>query len=631
MTKAELYQKACMLPLLPGVYIIRDKSDEIIYIGKAKRLRTRVSQYFREGVPHDNKVSQMIAHAFSFDVIVCQSEFEALVLEASQIKAHTPKYNILLKDDKGYSYIRVTKEDWPRLSFVLQKEDDGADYIGPYTSSFAAREMAETAMDSFLLPRCTKHFPQDIGKGRPCLNAHIGKCMAVCSGRVSRESYGEAVKNAVRLIKYGKKDIVKSLSERMEEAAERLDFEAAALLRDQIAAINKVSAGQKVVVDPDVEMDVLALAGTPSSVCAAVLRFREGRLTDKREFVFHDTADVAAAREEFLPRYYLDDEQIPRVIAVDELPAGVQALQQALEQKRGARVQLYVPQRGDTKKLVEMAHTNAVERLARESGRYAREEKLLDEVAQVLGLQKPPRTIESYDISNWGDGTSVCGMVVFRDGKPYKTGYRRFKMQTVAGTDDYASMAETLARRAAEYEKRAQSGEGQANYFAEKPDLILLDGGKGQVSVVRQALHGTAFAEVPLYGMVKDDRHRTRAIIDSAGREIAINMTRGTYTFITSIQDEVHRFANSYRKQQMKQKSYASSLTGVPGVGPATAKALLAHFKSVGAVRAAGVEQLQQVPGVGPATARAIHAFFNGPPCEEPPVREADGETPPSP
>ena len=573
----------------------------------------------------------MIAHAFSFDVIVCQSEFEALVLEASQIKAHTPKYNILLKDDKGYSYIRVTKEDWPRLSFVLQKEDDGADYIGPYTSSFAAREMAETAMDSFLLPRCTKHFPQDIGKGRPCLNAHIGKCMAVCSGRVSRESYGEAVKNAVRLIKYGKKDIVKSLSERMEEAAERLDFEAAALLRDQIAAINKVSAGQKVVVDPDVEMDVLALAGTPSSVCAAVLRLREGRLTDKREFVFHDTADVAAAREEFLPRYYLDDEQIPRVIAVDELPAGVQALQQALEQKRGARVQLYVPQRGDTKKLVEMAHTNAVERLARESGRYAREEKLLDEVAQVLGLQKPPRTIESYDISNWGDGTSVCGMVVFRDGKPYKTGYRRFKMQTVAGTDDYASMAETLARRAAEYEKRAQSGGGQANYFAEKPDLILLDGGKGQVSVVRQALHGTAFAEVPLYGMVKDDRHRTRAIIDSAGREIVINMTRGTYTFITSIQDEVHRFANSYRKQQMKQKSYASSLTGVPGVGPATAKALLAHFKSVGAVRAAGVAQLQQVPGVGPATARAIHAFFNGPPCEEPPAREADGETPPSP
>ena len=449
MTKAELYQKACMLPLLPGVYIIRDKSDTIIYIGKAKRLRIRVSQYFREGVPHDNKVSQMIAHAYAFDVIVCQSEFEALVLEASQIKAHTPKYNILLKDDKGYSYIRVTREDWPRLSFTLQKEEDGAEYIGPYTSSFAARQMAETAMDAFRLPRCNKRFPQDIGKGRPCLNAHIGKCMAVCSGRISCETYNQAVKNAVHLIRYGKKDILKTLNERMLEASDRLEFETAALIRDQINAITKVSAGQKVVVDPDVEMDVVALAGTPSSVCAAVLRFREGRLTDKREFLFHDTSDIDAVREEFLPRYYLDDEQIPKIIAVDALPPDVDALQQALNQKRGSEVQLYVPQRGDKAHLVEMAHTNAVERLARESGRYAREEKLLDELAQVLGLAKPPRAIESYDISNWGDGTSVCGMVTFKDGKPFKAGYRKFKMKTVAGTDDYASLAETVSRRAA--------------------------------------------------------------------------------------------------------------------------------------------------------------------------------------
>ena len=349
-----------------------------------------------------------------------QSEFEALVLEASQIKAHTPKYNILLKDDKGYSYIKVTREAWPRLSFVLQKEEDDAEYIGPYTSSFAARQMAETALDAFLLPRCNKRFPQDIGKGRPCLNAHIGKCMAVCSGKISCENYNQAVKNAVHLIRYGKKDILKTLNERMLEASDRLEFETAALLRDQINAITKVTAGQKVVVDPEVEMDVVALAGTPSSVCAAVLRFREGRLTDKREFLFHDTADIAAVREEFLPRYYLDDEQIPKIIAVDELPPDSEALQRALNEKRGSEVQLYVPQRGDKAHLVEMAHTNAVERLARESDRYAREEKLLDEMAQVLGLSKPPRTIESYDISNWGDGTSVCGMVTFRDGKPYK-------------------------------------------------------------------------------------------------------------------------------------------------------------------------------------------------------------------
>ena len=616
MTKAELYQKACMLPLLPGVYIIRDKSDTIIYIGKAKRLRIRVSQYFREGVPHDNKVSQMIAHAYAFDVIVCQSEFEALVLEASQIKAHTPKYNILLKDDKGYSYIRVTREDWPRLSFTLQKEEDGAEYIGPYTSSFAARQMAETAMDAFLLPRCSKRFPQEIGKGRPCLNAHIGKCMAVCSGKISCETYNQAVKNAVHLIRYGKKDILKTLNERMQEASDRLEFETAALLRDQINAITKLTAGQKVVVDPDVEMDVVALAGTPDSVCAAVLRFREGRLTDKREFLFHDTSDIDAVREEFLPRYYLDDEQIPKIIAVDALPPDVDALQQALNQKRGSEIQLYVPQRGDKAHLVEMAHTNAVERLARESGRYAREEKLLDELAQVLGLSKPPRTIESYDISNWGDGSSVCGMVVFRDGKPYKTGYRKFKMQTVPGIDDYASLAETVSRRAAAYERvheLAAHGQASEDYFGEKPDLLLMDGGKGQVSAAKAALAGTKLADVPLFGMVKDDHHRTRAIVDDEGGEIAINRNRNIFTFVTNIQDETHRYANDYRKRAMKKKSYAATLTAIPGVGEKTSAALLAHFKTVAAVKAASISDLEEVKGISHAKAEMLYnALRNG-------------------
>lgn len=613
MTKAQLYEKACMLPLLPGVYIIRDKTDTIIYIGKAKRLKIRVSQYFREGVPHDNKVSQMIAHADRFDVIVCQSEFEALVLEASQIKAHTPKYNILLKDDKGYSYIRVTKEEWPRLSFVLQKEEDGAEYIGPYTSGFAARELAESAMNSFLLPRCARRFPEDIGKGRPCLNAHIGKCMAVCSGKISCEAYNEAVRGAVRLIKYGKKDIVKNLTEKMDAAAEKLDYETAALLRDQIRAIDKVSAGQKVVVDPDVEMDVCALAGTPDSVCAAVLRFRGGRLTDKREFVFHDTADVNEVREEFLARYYLDDEEekLPRVVAVDELPADAASLHRLLEQRRGTKVQLYVPQRGDIAHLVEMAHTNAVERLARESGRYAREQKQLDELGQLLGLEKPPESIESYDISNWGDGSSVCGMVVFKDGKPYRAGYRRFKMQTVFGTDDYASMAETLSRRCGEYEKFAAEAPDSDNWFAHKPALILLDGGRGQVSAVRAALAGRALADVPLYGMVKDDHHRTRAIVDDTGRELALNRNRGAYTFVSSLQDEVHRFANAYRKQQMHKKSYASTLAQIPGVGAKTAKALTDTFKSVAAVREADVAALEKTPGVGKALAQVIFDYFH--------------------
>ena len=598
-----------MLPLLPGVYIIRDKEGQIIYIGKAKRLRTRVSQYFREGVPHDAKVTKMISHAFEFDVIVTQSEFEALVLECSQIKQHKPKYNILLKDDKGYSYVKVTREKWPRLSAALQKDDGNADYYGPFTSSFAVREMVEAASDVFRLPRCTRRFPQDIGKGRPCLNAHIGKCMAVCSGKIRNEDYREAVESALHMIRHGQADIMKTLKARMEDAAGRLDFERAALIRDQLAAIEKVSRGQKVVRSEVAEQDVIAFAGSANAVCAAILRFREGRLADKREFLFHDTQDIAALRDEFLPRYYLEDtEFIPKSIAVDEAPAGAQHLQRLLSETKGAKVQLYVPQRGDTKKLVEMARTNAFERLARESGRYAREQRALDETAHLLGLAAPPRVIESYDISNWGDGTSVAGMVVFEDGKPKKAGYRRFKMHTVPGTDDYASMAETLARRAAEYEK------GTNSQFKIKPDLLLIDGGRGQVAAVCAALAGTRLAGVPVFGMVKDSKHRTRGLVDAAGREIALAMHRGPFTFITSIQDETHRWANDYRRRLQKGRAYSSTLEAVPGVGPATAKALLAHFKTVGAVRAASLDELCAAKGVSKRAASAVWNAFHASP-----------------
>ncbi|MEG1381372.1 MAG: excinuclease ABC subunit UvrC [Ruthenibacterium sp.] len=605
MTTEELWQKAKMLPLLPGVYIIRDKSREIIYIGKAKKLRTRVSQYFRAGVPHDAKVTKMIQNAFEFDVIVTQSEFEALVLECSQIKQHKPKYNILLKDDKGYSYVKITNEAWPRVTAALQKEDDGATYIGPYTSSFAVREMVETANSVFLLPRCNRRFPQDIGKGRPCLNAHIGLCMAVCSGKIAHKDYLEAVDGAVHLIRRGIGEILKILRERMEDAAERLDFERAALVRDQIVAVEKVSRGQKVVRSEVDEQDVIAFAGSGNAVCAAILRFREGRLVDKREFLFHDMQDIDGVREEFLPRYYLEDgEQIPKTIAVDMLPPDADALSQLFSETKGTKVRIYQPQRGDTEKLVQMAATNALERLARESGRYAREQKYIDETAHLLGLSTAPATIESYDISNWGDGTSVAGMVVFEDGKPKKAGYRRFKMKTVFGTDDYASMAEALSRRAAEF---TAGGKGQ---FSIKPDLILLDGGKGQVSAVQAALVGTDFADVPLFGMVKDDKHRTRGLVGQGG-EIALALHRGVFSFITGIQDETHRWANDYRKRLQKGKTYASTLQSIDGVGPATAKALLAHFKTVTAVKEANEADIAAAKGVSSTAAKAVYAYFH--------------------
>ena len=604
MTKQELYEKAKKLPLLPGVYIIKDRTGEIIYIGKAKRLRLRVSQYFREGVPHEPKVTRMIEHAYSFDFIVTTSEFEALVLECSQIKLHSPKYNILLKDDKGYCFIRVDKGPYPKITAELQKQDDGATWIGPYMSSFAVREMVETAQDAFRLHRCNKQFPRDFGKERPCLNYHIGKCMAPCTGKISEAEYAECVDGAVRLIRNGKNEILRILRRRMEEASEALEFEKAALARDQINAIEKVSAGQRVVQSTIKQADVFSFVAAHGAVCAAMLAFREGRLVDKNEFTFPDTTDAQEVREEFLARFYSGGRQIPRLILLDKLPESAPELEQMLSNQAGRKVVLSVPQRGDGPRLVQMATLNASESLTLRSGRVSREERLLDEVAKTLGLEKPPTVIESYDISNWGEGTSVAGMIVFENGKPKKSGYRRFKIKTVAGTDDFASMAEVLWRRAYEY---ANEGKGQ---FSVKPDLILLDGGKGQLSAVTTALAGTAFEDVPTFGMVKDDRHRTRAIVSKDG-EIAISMHRSVFAFISSIQDEVHRFSIDYQRKAAKKKTFSSTLMQIPGVGQATAKKLLRTMKTVHAISIATPDELIEKAGLPTRTADAVWAYYH--------------------
>ncbi|MEG2770588.1 MAG: excinuclease ABC subunit UvrC, partial [Oscillospiraceae bacterium] len=357
--------------------------------------------------------------------MVTQSEFEALVLECSQIKQHKPKYNILLKDDKGYSYVKISREAYPRITAQLQKGDDDSEYIGPFTSSYAVREMVEMAVTCFKLPTCNRRFPQDFKKARPCLNAHIGKCMALCQGKISQSEYNEYVEGAKHLIKQGKTEIIKMLQAKMAEASEKLDFEKAAVLRDQIVAIEKVEKGQKVVVTGELSQDVIAVAAGGGAVCVAVLRFREGRLADKREFIFHDTQDIDEVRNEFLPRYYFDEisqspifEAVPKVIAVDKLPDEADILEQLLTTEKKIKVKIYTPERGDTAKLVQMAYLNAMDRLAREKGRYAKEERLLEEMAGLLGLKNAPKTIESYDISNWGDATSVAGMVVFENGKP---------------------------------------------------------------------------------------------------------------------------------------------------------------------------------------------------------------------
>ncbi len=607
MTKKELFEKAKMLPVLPGVYIIKNKKEEIIYIGKAKRLRVRVSQYFNDNKVHDEKVTKMVNSAHSFDIIVTDTEFEALVLECKQIKLHKPKYNILLKDDKGYCYIKISKEQWPRITscFASQMGNE-ATFIGPYMSAFTVGEMVEAANDVFKLPRCTRRFPEDFGKGRPCLNAHINKCMAVCLGKIPHETYIEYVDSATKMLKTGKHELVKLLEEKMQEAAVRTDFEKAAVLRDQIKALERLEHKQKIIRSEIARQDVFAFSGSVNATCVAILRFKEGALYDKREFVFHDSNDINAVREEFLPQYYLaDNADIPKSIAIDELPDGSKEIAMLLSQIKNSNVQIYKPQRGDVMKLIEMAKTNAAERLARESGRYTKEQKQVDELANLLGLNNSPEIIESYDISNWGDMTSVAGMIVFKNGKPFKAGYRRFKMQNITTQDDYASMAQTLARRVKHFTTDS------AGQFAIKPDLILIDGGKGQVNTVVNELKNTAFDSVPIFGMVKDAKHRTRGLINSSGQEIILSMHKSVFSFITSIQDETHRFANDYRKRLQKSQTYSSTLMNVPGVGFATAKALLNHFKTVTAIRSATQSELLNCKGISKKVAQSIYNYFN--------------------
>lgn len=601
MTRQELYEKARSLPLLPGVYIIRDKNDEIIYIGKAKRLKIRVSQYFKEGAEHLPKVQKMVDNAFSFDVIVTNSEFEALTLECSQIKLHSPKYNILLKDDKGYNFIKISKEPFPRITAEFQVLDDSK-YLGPYMSSFAVREMVATAQQIFRLPTCNRVFPRDFGKERPCLNYHIKKCMGVCRGKISQQDYNEIIDSAVRFIKQDTDKIIEVLQKNMEEAAEELNFEKAALIRDQINAINKLSAGQNVVNDSLQSHDFIAVAGSGKNCCVAVLRFRQGRLMDKKEHVFFGEENINDVRDEFLVQFY-STEQPPKNVLLDEMPMDEDIVEYIRKQSK-TKVNVSFVQKGENLKIIKMAYTNAVDRLARESGRLDKSQRFLDELANMLGLPQAPHTIESYDISNWGDGTSVAGMVVFEDGKPKKSGYRTFKMRTVSGTDDYASMQETLSRRVAEFEK------GTGGQFGIKPDVIFLDGGKGQLSSVLEILAGTAFRDVPVFGMVKDSKHRTRAMVGRDG-EIAIAMHKGIFKFVTEIQDEVHRFSIEYQRRNRKSKSYAVTLTKVPGIGEKKAENLMRKFKTVANVKNAEIGDLIEAEGISYKDARNIYYYFH--------------------
>lgn len=604
-----LRKKAMSLPLLPGVYIMKNADGEIIYIGKAKALKNRVSQYFGSQNRHPVKVRKMVENVDRFDYIVTGSEFEALVLECSLIKQHSPKYNILLKDDKGYSYIRISEGEYRKISAVFNKKDDGSEYIGPYLSSYSVRQSVDAANKIFKLPQCNKVFPRDFGKSRPCLNYYISQCCGLCTGKIKKSDYDEAVDGAIAFLKGDSRDIIADLRAKMEKAAEELDFEQAAKLRDRINSIERIKEKQKVVYKSVEEQDVFATADIDGSVCLAVLRFSNGRLFDSEHFFFDDPGDKKGMRSDFITSYYSMRDNIPKRVTLDGEVADRELLEQWLSEKKGKKVTVFVPARGEQLEIVNMCRKNAEEKLAIKKGRTGREIAVLDELKDLLGLKKAPEYIESYDISHTAGQDSVAGMIVFKGGKPYRKAYKRFSIKSFDGNDDYRAMNEVLTRRFSEYEKSKDSTEG----FGKLPDLILLDGGVGQVHAVEPVLREFGL-KIPLFGMVKDNRHRTRAISGDGG-EIAINSKRQVFTLVSEIQNEVHRFSVAYHHQKHAKRGLSLSLTEIEGVGEKRASALLKYFKTMTAIKNAEVDELSKAPGITSAVAQNIYDYYRTKDC----------------
>lgn len=604
-----LRKKAMSLPLLPGVYIMKNADGEIIYIGKAKALKNRVSQYFGSQNRHPIKVRKMVENVDRFDYIVTGSEFEALVLECSLIKQHSPKYNILLKDDKGYSYIRISEGEYRKISAVFNKKDDGSEYIGPYLSSYSVRQSVDAANKIFKLPQCNKVFPRDFGKSRPCLNYYISQCCGLCTGKIKKSDYDEAVDGAIAFLKGDSRDIIADLRVKMEKAAEELDFEQAAKLRDRINSIERIKEKQKVVYKSVEEQDVFATADIDGSVCLAVLRFSNGRLFDSEHFFFDDPGDKEGMRSDFMTSYCSMRDNIPKRVTVDGEVADRELLEQWLSEKKGKKVTVFVPARGEQLEIVNMCRKNAEEKLAIKKGRTGREIAVLDELKDLLGLRKTPEYIESYDISHTAGQDSVAGMIVFKGGKPYRKAYKRFSIKSFDGNDDYRAMNEVLTRRFSEYEKSKDSTEG----FGKLPDLILLDGGVGQVHAVEPVLREFGL-KIPLFGMVKDNRHRTRAISGDGG-EIAINSKRQVFTLVSEIQNEVHRFSVAYHHQKHAKRGLSLSLTEIEGVGEKRASALLKYFKTMTAIKNAEVDELSKAPGITSAVAQNIYDYYRTKDC----------------
>ena len=604
MTFDELKEKAHALPLKPGVYIMQDAKSEVIYVGKAKALKNRVSQYFANLASHTEKTRAMVSQIDHFDVIIADSEFEALILESSLIKRHQPRYNILLKDDKGYPYIRLSRESYPQFSLANRVEEDGARYFGPYASRRSTQAIVDALRTALRLPTCRKKFPRDVGKERPCLNFHMGKCDGYCRSEDMKPRYDEAIAQAVSLLEGRFKEVKAQLTAGMEQAAEELRFEKAAELRDRLKAIELLGARQKVVAGAMADTDVAGFFRGTAKSCFVVLHYVDGELAAKDMELLEppmeeDEGEVVSS---LVRAYYAGRSSLPkRILLPCELPDQV-PLNRMLCEQAGVRVELVTPQRGAKMDLIRLANRNAVEEAERATTREERQNKLLEALGRMLGLSEPPKRMESYDISNTGADDIVASMVVFENGRPLKRDYRHFKLRDMDGPDDYAAMEQVLTRRF----RRYLDGDEK---FGAKPDLLLIDGGENHVRVVQRVLEAMDLS-IPAFGMVKDDRHRTRALVAPDGREIGIQAIPAVFALIGRIQEETHRFAIEFNRQQRKGRVQGSALDKIPGVGEVRRTQLLKRFKSVKAIREASLEELEKA--VPRNTAQAVYQYFRG-------------------
>lgn len=604
MTREELREKANGLPLAPGVYLMMDKSGRVIYVGKAKKLKNRVSQYFQDSAAHTAKTRAMVAQVDHFDTIFVASEFEALILENSLIKRHMPRYNILLKDDKGYPFVRLSDEAYPRFSMVNRLKDDGARYFGPFGGRHETRQALDAVCAALRLPTCSRRFPRDIGKDRPCLNYHLGKCDGFCRPELSQAEYRARMAQAAELLEGRSKQLIRDMTARMEEEAEALHFERAAQLRDRIAGIRALNNRQTVIAGICADTDVWGVYRSAAKYCCAVLHLEEGQLTGR------ETELLAASGEEppeeilsaVTAQYYLPRAILPHEILLPLETEDCAELSEALTRRAGRRVCVHAPQRGEKAELLEMARRNAAQEAERVTTAQERTDHTLEQLARLMQLPRTPERLESFDISNTGASDIVASMVVCAGAKPLKSAYRRFLIRDVAGhPDDYASMQEVLRRRL----QRAADGDEK---FLPLPDAFLIDGGQTHARAVWQVAQEFG-CTVPIFGMVKDDRHRTRALVTPDGREIGLSADPAVFALIGRIQEETHRFAVTYHHERHGKSAVRSRLDKIPGVGPKRREELRRAFGSVRAIEAADEAALAAV--VPRNTARAVRRFFH--------------------